>query len=57
MDFNSYSSIKEEGSRFSQDELNKLYNLIVKYLYKNVIQIYKNASWYGLNDKVLNRYS
>ncbi|WP_416198144.1 MAG: Variable surface protein [Sporanaerobacter sp.] len=57
MDFNSNSSIKEEGSRFSQDELNKLYDLIAKCLYKNIIQIYKNASWYGLNDKVLNRYS
>ncbi len=48
--------IQEEGSYLSTNELNKIYKLVVKTIIKNTIRMYKDASWFGVNDKVLNRY-
>lgn len=57
MDFGSSSSIREEGIRFSEEDLDKIYRAIVKDLFKSIFKIYKDASWFGVNDKVVKRYS
>lgn len=49
-------NIKEEGSLLSMKELNKIYKTIVNTIMKNNIKLYKDASWFGVNDRVLNRY-
>ncbi|NMB08527.1 MAG: hypothetical protein GX981_09100 [Tissierellia bacterium] len=49
-------NIKEEEPYLSLVELNKIYNNIVKTITKNAIMSFGNASWYGVNDRVLNRY-
>ncbi|WP_077367250.1 hypothetical protein [Anaerosalibacter sp. Marseille-P3206] len=56
MDFD-FSFIREEQAFFDEDSLNKLYEILTKYLYKNMFKTYKDSSWLGLNDKVLKRYS
>ncbi|HHV38101.1 MAG TPA: hypothetical protein GXX70_01255 [Tepidimicrobium sp.] len=38
-------------------ELNKIYQIIVDTIIKNIIDIYLEANWFGINDRVLNRYS
>lgn len=48
--------IREEGTLLSVKELNKIYNIILKTVKKNMKSTYKEAYWFGLNDKVLNRY-
>lgn len=48
--------IKEEGTFLTIKELNEIYSLIVEILGKNITEIYKNASWFGINDRLLNRY-
>ena len=48
--------IREEEPYLSLVELNKIYNTIVKTITKNAIISYESASWFGINDKVLNRY-
>ncbi|NMB26860.1 MAG: hypothetical protein GX987_02260 [Tissierellia bacterium] len=48
--------IKEEEPLLSTNELNKIYKVVVKTIIKNTIKIYIDASWFGINDKVLNRY-
>lgn len=48
--------IKEEETFLTIKELNEIYGLIIDILNKNVRRIYKEASWFGLNDKLLNRY-
>lgn len=49
-------SIKEEETFLSIKELNEIYEIIIEILFTNVRKIYKEASWYGLNDKLLKRY-
>lgn len=49
-------NIKEEGSLLSMKELNSIYENVVNTIIKNNIKLYKEASWYGINDRVLNRY-
>ncbi len=49
--------IKEEGTMLSVKELNKIYRTIMKVVKKNMINTYKEAYWFGINDRVLNRYS
>lgn len=49
-------NIKEEGSLLSMKELSSIYNTIVNTIVKNNIKLFKDASWYGINDRVLNRY-
>lgn len=48
-------NIKEE-SFLNMDELNKIYELIVETLVKNITKMYIDANWFGINDKVINRY-
>lgn len=38
------------------DELNNIYRQTIKIVLKNSIKLYKDAYWYGLNDRVLKRY-
>lgn len=49
-------NIMEEESLLSINELHKIYKIVVRTIMKNTINIYKDASWFGLNDRVLNRY-
>lgn len=49
-------NIKEEEPYLSIGELNKIYDTIIKTITKNAILSYENASWFGVNDRVLNRY-
>lgn len=57
MDFNVLNfCIKEENYKLKEEELDKVYNSIVSVLLKNVKNIYKDASWYAINDKVKSRY-
>lgn len=48
-------NIKEE-SYLSTKEIRDLYKMIVDIIIKNAINLYKEASWFGINDRVLNRY-
>ena len=48
--------IKEEETFLTIKELNEIYGIILDIIFKNVIQIYKEASWFGVNDGLLNRY-
>ena len=50
------TNIKEEDPYLSIGELNKIYDIIIKTIIKNTIISYVNASWFGVNDRVLNRY-
>ncbi|RKD34667.1 hypothetical protein [Thermohalobacter berrensis] len=57
MDFTPYNfTIKEENYSLRESELDKIYKAIVNVLIKNLKKIYKDASWYAINDKVLRRY-
>lgn len=58
IDYNYYPlHIREEGCILTLEEMNDLYEVIVKTLIKSIIKIYKDAYWFGLNDKVLKRYT
>ena len=57
IDLDSSTFIEEDSIVFDNEGLDELYIIIVDYLYKNMIKIYKDASWFGLNDKVLKRYT
>lgn len=48
--------IEEEETFLTIRELNEIYGIILDTIYKNVTQIYKDASWFGVNDGLLNRY-
>lgn len=37
-------------------ELTEIYDKITSLYTKSIIRIYKNSYWYGINDRVLNRY-
>lgn len=50
-------NIREEGPVLSSRELNNIYRTIMKTVKKNMISTYKEAYWFGINDRVLNRYS
>lgn len=57
IDFNPYNySIKEEDYKLKEEEQDKIYHSIVSIIIKNVKDIYKDASWYAINDRVLKRY-
>src|SRR5699024_3210360 len=57
MDCSSTSTIKEGGIRYAKEDLDKIYGAIVKDLFKSIFKIYKDASWFGVNHKVIKRYS
>lgn len=49
-------NIKDEDGFLTLDELNKIYKEVVKIILKDGYKLYKEAYWYGLNDRVLKRY-
>lgn len=57
IDYNSnHTFIREEETMITWDELNKIYNEVLKVILRNGLTTYCNAFWYGLNDRVLRRY-
>ncbi|QAT61380.1 hypothetical protein EQM13_07210 [Acidilutibacter cellobiosedens] len=50
-------NIKSDSHKFTHEEINKVYGVIIRGIYKNMRRVYTDASWFGLNDKVLRRYS
>ncbi len=48
--------LNEERTFLSIKELNNIYQIITSTIYDNIQEIYKDASWYGINDRLLNRY-
>lgn len=55
IDYSENPNIHEEPL-VTYDQLNRIYKLLVKSIYKNMIRTHKEAYWFGLNDRVLNRY-
>ena len=49
-------NIKEDNCLLTLEELNNIYKEIVKVVSRNGLKLYKDAYWYGLNDRVLKRY-
>ncbi|MEW8973330.1 MAG: hypothetical protein AB2375_03975 [Tissierellaceae bacterium] len=49
-------NIKEDETLLTLEELNEIYNEVVKIIFKNGQKLYQEAYWYGLNDRVLKRY-
>lgn len=57
LDFSPYDfKIIDENYELNEYEVDKIYHGIVNLLIKNLKRIYKDASWFALNDKVLKRY-
>ncbi|MBC8588697.1 hypothetical protein [Paratissierella segnis] len=57
MDLDLYDiNIKEDVPLLTKDDLNEIYIELFKIILKNGFKLYKNAYWYGLNDRVLKRY-
>ncbi len=57
IDYNSASSnFIEDEDLLDIKELNDIYNETVKVIFNNSVKLYKDAYWYGLNDRVLKRY-
>lgn len=50
-------NIQEEESMLSMRELNNIYKAVIRTINNNMINTYKEAYWFGINDRVLNRYS
>ena len=46
----------EEDNILTLEELNIIYKEIIKIVMKDGLKLYKEAFWYGLNDRVLKRY-
>jgi len=49
-------NIVEDYSLLTLDELNNIYNEILKIIVRDSLKLYSEAYWYGLNDRVLKRY-
>lgn len=49
-------TIKEDYSLLTLDELNKIYEEVFKMTFRSGMKLYKEAYWYGVNDRVLKRY-
>lgn len=57
IDYNSENiNIKEDVTLLTKDDLNSIYIQLVKIMLKDGFKLYKDAYWYGLNDRVLKRY-
>lgn len=50
-----YPNIQEE-SLLTYKQLTSIYRSLVKTINKNMINTYKEAYWFGINDRVLSRY-
>ncbi len=46
----------QEEPFLSHKQINSIYRALVKTIYKNMFSTYKEAYWFGINDRVLNRY-
>ncbi len=46
----------EDEDLLNIKELNNIYKETIKVVFKNCLKLYKDAYWYGLNDRVLKRY-
>ncbi|MDR7869832.1 MAG: hypothetical protein RIN55_03180 [Tissierellaceae bacterium] len=53
---NDGANIKEDETLLTIDELKIIYNEVLRIILKDGQKIYQNASWNGLNDRVLKRY-
>ncbi len=49
-------NIKEDSTLLTRDDLNNIYGEVFKIVIKNGKNLYKDAYWNGLNDRVLKRY-
>lgn len=49
-------NIKEDNNLLTLSELNNIYKEILKIVLKDGLKLYRDAYWYGLNDRVLKRY-
>ncbi len=57
MDYSSnILNIKEDSTLLTRDDLNSIYGEVLKIVVKNGLNLYKEAYWNGLNDRVLKRY-
>lgn len=50
------SNFTEEEDFLDIKELSDIYKETIKVVFKNSVKLYKEAYWYGLNDRVLKRY-
>lgn len=48
--------IKEDTSKLTEIELTEIYHEVFDIILKNGYDIFKEAYWYGLNDRLLKRY-
>ncbi len=48
--------ISEDEPLLTSDELNAIYNEVVRIINRNGLRLFKDAYWNGLNDRVLKRY-
>ncbi|WP_353096999.1 hypothetical protein [Tissierella praeacuta] len=56
IEYNSKICCTKEDSLLTLDELNDIYKEMIKIVLKDGLKLYKEAYWYGLNDRVLKRY-
>lgn len=49
-------NISEEDYKLNDEEIEKIYKVTVNLLTKNIKNIYKDAYWFAINDKVIKRY-
>jgi len=49
-------TIKEDYSLLTLEELNRIYDEVFKMVFRSGLKLYKEAYWYGVNDRVLKRY-
>ena len=57
IDYNSKShNITEDEDLLKIGDLNNIYKETIKVVFRNSLNLYKEAYWYGLNDRVLKRY-
>lgn len=47
---------KDEETFLNTQEIQEIYDIILNTIYKNAMEIYKDSSWFGVNDKLLDRY-
>lgn len=57
IDYNSNNiKFKEDVTLLTKEDLNSIYIELVRIILKSGFKLYKDAYWYGLNDRVLKRY-
>lgn len=56
INYDNLNQIVHDEEVLTITELTKIYQKIMTSYIKSILRIYRNAYWYGVNDKVLNRY-